>query len=213
MRSKSVQRPILEAHRHDADAFTLVHDQIERKVFDEKLHVVLQRGAVKRVQHGVTRTIGRRGATVRLATFAEVERLTAERSLINFAVVCARKRQTVVFELDDSLGRFAAHVLNRILVTEPISPFHRVVGVPAPIILSHVAQRRVDSALRSDGVRARREELRHACGFKAVLAQTDRRTKSGATGADDQRIVLVVNHLVITEPVRLRGRGRRGRRG
>jgi hypothetical protein len=40
-----------------------------------------------------------------------------------------------------------------------------------------------------------------------VLAQSNRRAKSCATGADDQGIVLVVYHLVIAKPVRLGGRG------
>ena len=74
------------------------------------------------------------------------------------------ERQAVVLELDDRLGRLAAHVLDRVLVAEPVAALDRVVRVPAPVVLGHVAERRVDAALRGDGVRARREELGDAAG-------------------------------------------------
>jgi hypothetical protein len=42
---------IFKIHRHHADALALVHDQIQRKVLDEKFAVVFQCLTVESVQH------------------------------------------------------------------------------------------------------------------------------------------------------------------
>jgi hypothetical protein len=60
---------------------------------------------------------------------------------------------------DNSLGRLAAHVMNGILVTEPIATLDSVVHVPTPVILGHVSEGSVDATLSGDGMRASREEL------------------------------------------------------
>ena len=52
--------------------------------------------------------------------------------------------------LDDGLGGLLTHVLDGVLVTEPVGPLHRVVEVVLPPVLLHVTQRRVDTALNTD---------------------------------------------------------------
>ena len=62
-----------------------------------------------------------------------------------------------MLELVDDLRRHLAHVLDRVLVAEPVRALDRVVHVPEPVVLGHVAERGADAALRRDRVRARRE--------------------------------------------------------
>jgi hypothetical protein len=52
----------------------------------------------------VTGTVGGSGATVRLTAFAELERLTTESSLIDFALFGARERYTEMFKLADTIS-------------------------------------------------------------------------------------------------------------
>jgi len=157
---------------------------------------VLQRLAVQRVQHRVPGPVRRARAAVRLPASAVIEALASERALIDFPVVGSRERQAVVFELDHRLGRLAAHVLDRVLVPEPVRALDRVVRVPAPVVLGHVPERGVDAALRGDRVRARREQLGDARRLQAMLAEADRGAQTGTAGADDDGVVLVVDDLV-----------------
>ena len=71
-------------------------------------------------------------------------------------------RALTVIELDDCLRRLATHVLNGVLVAEPVGALDRVVHVVAPVVLLHVANRRVDAALRCHSVRADNEQTHTA---------------------------------------------------
>ena len=82
----------------------------------------------------------------------------------------------------------AAHELDGVLVAEPVRALDRVVHVPVPVIFLGVAQRRGDTALRRDGMRARRENLGQHGGLESGLGQLDRGTQAGAAGTDDDRI-------------------------
>src|SRR6516162_5467895 len=99
------------------------------------------------------------GASALRGTLAVMGGHAAEGPLINLAVLPARERQTPMFELVDRLRRAAAHVFDRVLVAEPVRPFHGVVHVPTPVVLAHIAERGGDAALRRDRVRAGREHL------------------------------------------------------
>ena len=64
-----------------------------------------------------------------------------------------------MLQLQDNFGGVAAHVLDRILVAEPVGALDGVVHVPLPGVVRHVGQRRSNPALCRDGVAARREHL------------------------------------------------------
>ena len=87
VRAESVQCAVLHVQRHDANTFAVFHDQIEREVFNEEVSVVTEGLAVEGVKEGVAGTVGRGGATVSLATLAELERLTTERTLVDLALL------------------------------------------------------------------------------------------------------------------------------
>jgi hypothetical protein len=156
---------------------------------------VLQRLLVQRVQHRVAGPVRGRARALR-DPLAETRRHAAERPLIDSAVLRARERHTVVLELDDGGRRLLAHVLDRVLIAEPVGALDGVVHVPAPIVLAHVAERGADAALRRDRVAARREDLAQACGRQSLLGETERRAQARAARSDDDHIVSVIDEFV-----------------
>mmetsp|Transcript_27816 Transcript_27816/g.68381 ORF Transcript_27816/g.68381 Transcript_27816/m.68381 type:complete len:665 (+) Transcript_27816:128-2122(+) len=196
VRAEAVDGAVLHAQRHDAHALALVHDEVQRKVLHKELRVVLERLPVQRVQHGVPRAVRRARAPVRLPALAEVQRLPAERALVDLAVVRAREGQPVVLQLDHRLGGLAAHVLDGVLVPQPVRALDGVVRVPAPVVLAHVAQRGVDAALRRHRVRPRGKQLGDARSLEAVLRQADGGAQAGAARAHHHGVILVVDDCV-----------------
>lgn len=120
VRAEAMDRTVLHVERDDTDAFAILHDQVKRKVLDEEVGVVAERLTVQSVKHGVSSSVGGGGATVGLATLAVVERLTAEGTLVDLAVLGTGEGKTEVLELDDSAGSLTTHVVNSVLVTQPI---------------------------------------------------------------------------------------------
>ena len=128
---------------------------------------------------------------------AKPGRHAAERSLVNLAIFGAREGHSVVLQLDNRVGRFLAHVLDRVLVTQPVRTFHCVIHVPAPVVLAHVAQRGADTALRSYCVAARRKYLGDARRLEVLMGQPERCAQARAAGTDNDNVVIVVNKFVV----------------
>ena len=103
-----------------------------------------------------------------------------------------------MFEFYHRIRRFLAHVLDRILIAEPVRTFDRVIHVPAPVILAHIAQRRTDTSLGSDRVTARREHLGDAGCLETCIGEPECCTQTGATGTDNDNVIAVIDELVIT---------------
>jgi hypothetical protein len=78
---EAMQRAVLHAQCEDTDASALVHQQVQREVLNEVRRVEGERAAVERVQQRVARAVGGTRAAVRLATLAELKRLTTEGTL------------------------------------------------------------------------------------------------------------------------------------
>src|SRR5262245_11861092 len=116
----------------------------------------------------------------------------AERPLIDLAVLAARERQAPVLELVHRRRRVAAHVLDGVLVAEPVGALDGVVHVPAPVVLAHVAERGRDAALRRHRVRAGREYLGDAGGAQPGFAAADHGAQSGAAGPHHHHVVAVI---------------------
>jgi hypothetical protein len=142
VRSESVERSILHVEREHTDTFTVLHEQVERKVFDEEVGVVAERLAVEGVKNGVTRSVGGGGAPVSLSSLSELERLSTKGSLVDLALLGTREWDTKVLELymsapyeadpcrthlDDSVRCLSAHVMDSILVSEPIRSLDGIV--------------------------------------------------------------------------------------
>jgi hypothetical protein len=76
---------------------------------------------------------GRAGATGR--QLAKVLHVPAERPLIDPPVLGPAEGQSEMLELENSGHCFSAHVLNRVLVAEPVRSLDGVIHVPLPGIL------------------------------------------------------------------------------
>jgi hypothetical protein len=193
LRLEAVDRAVVEVERDHAKAAALVvHDQVDREILDEEFRRVLQRLAVHGVQHGVAGAVGG-GAGALRGALAEMRGHAAERPLVDLAVFLAPgERHAPVLELVHRGRRLAHHVFDGVLVAEPVGALHRVVHVPAPVVLAHVAQRRGDATLRRDRVRAGREHLGDAGGLQPGLGAADHRAKPRASRADHHHVVAVV---------------------
>ncbi len=97
-----------------------------------------------------------------------------------------------MLELDNGGGSLTGHVVDSVLVTEPVGALDGVVHVPSPVVLVHVTQSSVDTALSSDGVGTSREELGDTGSIETSLGKTKGSTETGTTGTDNKSIVLVV---------------------
>ena len=87
MRTETVERAVFHVQSHDTDALAALHDEVKGEVLDEEVGVVTEGLAVEGVEERVAGTIGGGGAAVGLATLAELEGLTTERTLVDLALL------------------------------------------------------------------------------------------------------------------------------
>src|SRR5690606_8020186 len=102
----------------------------------------------------------------------------------------------VMLELDHRGHGLPAHIFDRVLVAEPVGALDRVVHVPAPVVLGHVAERGGDAALGRYGVAARRKHLGDAGGLEPCLDHAERRAQAGAAAADDDHVVGMIRDRI-----------------
>src|SRR6516164_7345651 len=133
--AKAMQCAVFEVPRHDPSANALiVNDQVERKVLDKEFGVMTQALLVERVDDRVPGSIGGGASTPGRIALAVIPHMAAKGALINPSVLGPRERNAEMFELDDRGDRIAAHVLDRVLVTEPVRTLDRIVHVPSPVV-------------------------------------------------------------------------------
>jgi len=102
-----------------------------------------------------------------------------------------------VLQLDDTVGSLATHVVDSILVSEPVRSLDSIVHVPSPVILAHVSESSVDTSLGSNGVGTGGEKLGDTSSVETSLSETESSAETGTTGTDDKGIVGVVNDGVL----------------
>ena len=137
--AEAVESTVLLVVGNDTLALAVLHDQVNGEELDEVVGVVPKRLAVESVQKSVSGTIGGGAAAVGLTTLAVVLALTTESTLVNLALVGSREGAAVVLELNDRCGRLSGHVVNSVLVTQPVGTLDCVVHVPPPVVLVHVS--------------------------------------------------------------------------
>jgi hypothetical protein len=188
LRPEDVKLARRELVRHDARRPAVAGaEQVEHVELVEESHVALHALLVQRLEDHVAGPVGRvaRALDRRLAM---VPRVAAEPPLVDPTVRRPVERQAPVLELVDRVDRFLGHELCGRLVDEVVAALDRVERVPLGVVLLDVRERGADAALGRPGVRARRVELGDHGGAHAVRG-FDRRAKSRAAGADDQRVV------------------------
>src|SRR3546814_8612779 len=86
LRTEAVDAAVLEAQRDDAPARPVLHDQVEREIFDEEVRVIFQRLLIERVEHRVAGAVGRGAGALHRRAFAHILHMAAERTLVDGAV-------------------------------------------------------------------------------------------------------------------------------
>ena len=153
--SHSVDGSVSHVICHNSSANTFIHYEVKCKVLDEEDAVVPESSSEQGVKHTVTSSVGHSAAAVSLTTFTEILGLTTEGSLIDLSLVSSAERHAVGLEFKNSLGCFLCHVVNGILVSEPVATLHCVVEVPSPVIIMHVTECSIDATLfKNDGVKS-----------------------------------------------------------
>ena len=177
----------------DRPAGRLGQRDVERVELVEELDVVLDAVLVQRLQDHVAGAVG--GVTGpahrRLAVVAGVP---AEPALVDAALGGAVERHPHLLEVEHRVDGFLAHDLDGVLVGEVVAALDGVEGVPLPVVLFDVGQRRAHPALRRAGVAARRVQLgqHRGAGPRTGL---DGGAHARAAGADDDDVVaMFLNH-------------------
>ena len=206
MRAEAVQSAVLHAQgQHAAAGPFFVDDQIDREIFDIELGLMLQALLIQRVQNRMAGAIGRSTGTFGHGT-AILHGMAPERALIDLAVFGSRERNAEMLQLDDGRDRIAAHVFDRVLVTEPVGPFDGVVHVKAPVILTHVGKGCTNATLGGNRVAAGRKNLGNTGCLQTGGDHPQRRAQASATSPDDHDIIAVIDNLVAFRHVTLQPR-------
>ena len=194
--AEAVQGAVFQAPReHSAAGSVVVEEQVDGEVLQEKLGVVLQALLVERVQDGVAGPVGS-GTGALGNAFAEAGGHAAERALVNPAVLGTGEGNSVVFEFHYRGNRLTAHVLDGVLVAQPVGALDGVVHVPRPVVLPHVSQRRAHPSLGGHGVAPGGKELGDARGAQSLRRDAESRPQSGAPGPYHHCIVVVLDDIV-----------------
>src|ERR1700688_478298 len=98
-----------------------------------------------------------------------------------------------MFQLKDCRDGLPAHVLDRILIAEPIRPFDRIVHMPLPTVFAEIAKTSCNAALRGYRVTACRKNF---CNASCRQAGLDGALSGAQTGTDDDDIKRMVDELV-----------------
>src|SRR5579871_3707975 len=124
-----MHRAVVELPGGEATASPVLHDEIEGEKLDEEIDVVFEALAIERVQDGVASTVGG-GASPLNRRLAIVFGHAAKSALIDFAFLGARERDAPMLKLIDGGRRGADHVLNSVLIAQPVGPLDRVIHMP-----------------------------------------------------------------------------------
>ena len=182
LRLEELHRAGLDVSRDGADALARVVDRKRgREVLlvavdrVRVLHQLLVQDVHDRLARDVGDVVGARG------------RGAAEGAGAQLALVVAVERNAEVLEVDDLLGRLAAHDLDRVLVAQVVGALDRVEGVRLPRVVG--VERRVDPALRGVRVRAHGMDLRDDPDRHARLGGSKRGALPGQPCSYDEYVV------------------------
>ena len=149
------------------------------------------------MQNGMAGTVGGGAGALRNA-FTEIGRHAAKRALVNLAFFSARKRHAEMLQLVNRFGRIAAQIFNRILVAQPVRAFDRVIHMPAPIIITHIAERGGNAALRRNRMRARREDFGNTRRLQPAFGAAQSGAQTRTTGPDNDDVKLMIDKRMRT---------------
>ena len=193
-----VDGAILKAERDHTPALAILHQEVDGEVLDEEVAVVAEALAVQGVEEGVAGPVSDTAAPVSLASLAVLVGLPTEGPLVDLALRGPAEGHAIVLQLDDSSWCLSGHVVDGILVSEPVRALDGVIHVPSPVVRLHVAKGRVDASLGGDSVAAGGEELGNDGGLESLLNKTESCSEAGTSSSNDDGIVLMVDDWVLS---------------
>ena len=212
---------ILKAKSDNTTAFSIFHQQIQGKVLNEVIAVISKQKTlskvfhvqfqiittfsfspqaltVQSVQQTVPGSVRHAAAPVGLASLAVLVALASEGPLVDLALRGPAEGHAIVLQLDHSSWCLSGHVVDGVLVSEPVRALDGVIHVPSPVVRLHVAEGRVDASLGGDGVAAGGEELGDDGGLEPLLNETESCSEAGTSSSNDDGIVLMVDDWVLS---------------
>ena len=194
--AEAVDAAILHAQRDHAPANAALHDEIEREILHEEIRIIAQALLIQRVQDGVAGAVGGGGGALNRRAFAHILHMATKGALINGSVGVARKGHPGMFKFINSGGGFAHHILNCILIAEPVTALDGIEHMPCPMIRRIVAKARRNTTLSSDSMAACWEDFGDTGGLETRLCAAHRGAQARSARADDDRVIGVINDLV-----------------
>ena len=192
-----MQRAVIKFPSQNALALAIVrHDQIGCEILDIEFRVILERLAIKRVQHGMARAVSRRAGALNGRAFAKLGCVPAKGTLVNLALFGARERHAVMLKLINRLGGLTGEIFHRIRITEPVRPFHGVIHMPLPVIGAHIGQRCCNTTLGRNCVRTGGENLCHTGCFQPLFRQAEGRAQTRAARTDYDGVLIVMGDVI-----------------
>lgn len=141
---------------------------------------------------GMARPVCGAGSSMRLSTFPVLQRLPTQRSLVYCPLRGAREGHSIVLQLRHSGYSLTGHIVDSILVTEPVASFHSVIMMVSVVILVHVSQRSIDATLGCHGMATGWKDLGNAGGVEPGFCKPNSRPQPSPSGTDDKGIIVVI---------------------
>ena len=133
---------------HDTSAvLILVHNEVHGEVLNEENAVVSESSSEESVEHRVAGSVSDSAASVGLTAFSVVSRLSSESSLVDLSFSGSREGHAVAFEFSHGDGGLSGHVLDGVLISEPVSSFDGIIEVPLPVVIMHISKSSVNTSL------------------------------------------------------------------
>jgi hypothetical protein len=101
-----------------------------------------------------------------------------------------------MFQLEDRGDGLPAHVLDRILIAEPIRPFDRIVHMPLPAVFAEIAKTGCNAALGGNRVTACWKHFCNASCRQACLDGALSGAQTGTAGTDDDDVKRMIDERV-----------------
>src|SRR5664280_584731 len=108
-----------------------------------------------------------------------------------------------MLQLEDRGDGLPAHVLDRILVTEPVGPFDRIVHMPLPTVFAEIAETGCNAALGCNRMTACRKHFCNASRRQVCLDGALSGAQTGTAGTDDDDIKRMVDESVCLSACRI----------
>ena len=125
--------------------------------------------------------------------------LTSEGSLVDLSLFGSWERKTIRLEFQDGLRSLFAHVMDGILISQPVTSLDCVVCVPSPIVVVHIAKSSIDTTLSCNCMWSCGEELGDAGSLESLLYKSESGSESSSSCSHNDSIKGMIDNSVLLE--------------